>query len=166
VRLATYKAAHGDCNVPRGWAEDPRLGRWVVDQRHYKQKLDRGEPSHGMTAERVAWLTALGFVWDQHEAKWEAQLAQLAAYKVAHGDCNVPHRWAEDPRLGGWVSKQRVFKRKLDRGEPSCYMTAARAASLGALGFEWSPTSSRCSAEGPRQAGGEIHRGGPKFRPA
>ena len=29
-----------------------------------KKKLDRGEPCEGMTAERAARLTALGFAWD------------------------------------------------------------------------------------------------------
>jgi hypothetical protein len=56
-----YKRRHGDCNVPQGWAKDPRLGSWVNTQRMYKKKLDRGEPSPGMTAERAAKLAALGF---------------------------------------------------------------------------------------------------------
>jgi hypothetical protein len=99
VRLEAYKAEHGDCSVPRGWSEDPRLGKWVVDQRGRKRKLDRGEPSKGMTAERAARLAALGFVWEgsrNHldDAKWEAQLVLLAAYKAAHGDCKVPQHWA------------------------------------------------------------------------
>jgi hypothetical protein len=64
ARLVAYKAAHGDCSVPiKGWAEDPRLGRWVSNQRMLKRKLDRGESSEGMTAERAARLTAIGFVW-------------------------------------------------------------------------------------------------------
>jgi hypothetical protein len=65
TRLAVYKAAHGDCNVPWGWAKDPRLGRWVMTQRNLKWKLDRGFPSEGnqgMTAARAARLLALGFV--------------------------------------------------------------------------------------------------------
>jgi hypothetical protein len=70
-------------------------------------------------------------------AAWEAQLVRLAAYKEAHGECNVPKRWAEDPRLGTWVNNQRQLKRKLDRGEPSEGMTAERAARLEALGFAW-----------------------------
>ena len=49
-----YKAALGDCSVPQDWAEDPRLGMWVRDQRTraevYKGNLDRGEPSVRMTA--------------------------------------------------------------------------------------------------------------------
>jgi hypothetical protein len=51
--LAAYKAAHGDCNVTQGWSEDPRLGRWVTTQRKLKRKLDRREPSDGMTAARA-----------------------------------------------------------------------------------------------------------------
>jgi hypothetical protein len=142
ARLAAYKAAHGDCNVPRGWAEDPRLGTWVNKQRALKRKLGRGEPSWGMTAERAARLTALGLAWEgtkahPNEAEWEAQLARLAAYKAAHGDCNVPWGWPEDPRLGRWVNTQRALKRKLDRGEPSRGMTASRAARLTALGLVW-----------------------------
>jgi hypothetical protein len=139
ARLAAYKAEYGDCSVPKRWAEDPRLGKWVNNQRHLKRKLDRGEPSKAMTAERAARLTALGFVWDQHEAEWEAQLARLAAYKAAHGDCRVPDGWAEDPRLANWVKTQRSYKRRLDRGEPSAGMTAERAARLTALGLVWDP---------------------------
>ena len=130
--------------MPRGWAEDPRLGTWVNTQRKCKRKVDRGEPSPGMTVARAARLEALGFVWVaappsriMHDAAWEVQLARLAAYKAEHGDCNVPARWAEDPRLGSWVVTQRQGKKALDRGEATERMTAARAARLEALGFVW-----------------------------
>ena len=146
VQLVEYKAEHGDCKVPPGWAEDPRLANWVKRQRYLKRKLDGGKPCEGMTAARAAKLAAIGFVWDPHaqwevqwEAQWEVQLARLAAYKAEHGDCSVPVRGAEDPRLGTWVHTQRVLKRKLDRGEPSKGMTAARAARLTALGLVWDP---------------------------
>jgi hypothetical protein len=64
AQLAAYKAAHGDCRVPQGWAEDPGLSNWVNNQRQCKGKLDRGEPSEGMTVARVAKLNALSFVWN------------------------------------------------------------------------------------------------------
>ena len=63
MRVAAYKAAHGDCSVPQGWAEDPPLARWVAHQRQGKKKLDCGEPSKGMTVARVAELDKLGFNW-------------------------------------------------------------------------------------------------------
>ena len=71
------------------------------------------------------------------DAGWEAQLSKLKKYKRKHGDCNVPLRWAEDPKLAGWVNKQREYKKSLDRSEPSRGMTAARAAKMEALGFAW-----------------------------
>jgi hypothetical protein len=62
-KLKAYKQKHGDCNVPKGWAEDPRLGTWVNNLRMLKWQLDGGEPGQGLTAERAAKLTALGFAW-------------------------------------------------------------------------------------------------------
>jgi hypothetical protein len=87
-----------------------------------------------------------------HEAAWEAQLARLAAHKAAHGDCNVPTRWAEDPPLGNWVNNQRMRKKALDRGDPRPGMTAGRAARLDALGFAWAP--------GPKAGGAALHNEG------
>ena len=142
AQLEAYMRTHGDCNVPQAWAEAPGLLNWVYHQRKLKKKLDRGDPSQGMGAARAAKLDALGFAWEgskTDDAGWQAQLAKLKQYKRRHGDCNVPKGWAEDPPLGSWVNKQRKGKLKLDRGEPSLGMTAARAAQLDKLGFNWSP---------------------------
>jgi hypothetical protein len=161
VRLAAYKRKHGDCSVPRGWAEDPRLASWVNDQRARKKALDRGKPSPGMTAARAVRLEALGFAWEILDAAWEANLARLAAYKAEHGDCNVPVRWAEDPRLGTWVKTQRARKKALGRGEPNDGMTAERVAKLTSLGFNWDGT--KRSSEDVQSAGSAS--GSPKKQP-
>jgi hypothetical protein len=154
AKLTSYKQRHGDCNVPKGWAEDPVLARWVVYQRRGKRLLDCCEPSRatrGMTAARVAKLEAVGFAWELsaeelgkqyskgalNDAGWEVQLAKIKVYKRSHGDCNVPRNWAEDPTLGIWVKDQRQSKKKLDRGDPRARFTAARAAKLAKLGFAW-----------------------------
>ena len=80
ARLAAYKAEHGDCKVRvrGGRAEDSRLGNWVSNQRRGKRTLDRGEPSRGMTAERVARLTALGFAWDPQKCSSKPSEARSA----------------------------------------------------------------------------------------
>jgi hypothetical protein len=178
ARLAAYKVEHGDCNVPNRWAEDPRLGKWVQHQRNNKRKIDHGEPGVGMTVERAARLAALGLVWDPKEAEWEAHLVRLAGYKAAHGHCNVPHGWAEEPRLSKWVSNQRERKRKLDRGEPSQGMTAERAARLTALGLVWNLVINRFGQEEVGQedgvssetqaaaVGGQHNGGGAEGQPA
>jgi hypothetical protein len=153
VKLKAHKRLHGDCNVPQRWAEDPKLGSWVRDQRKCKRALDRGDARPQMTPARVAKLDELGFAWElsaaeltkqrsegrRCDAGWEAQLVKLEAYKRRHGDCNVPNRWVEDRQLGKWVDTQRTLKKVLDRGEPSRGMTLARAVKLDALGFAWAP---------------------------
>jgi hypothetical protein len=165
AKLTRYRTAHGHCNIPWQWADDPRLSSWIFRQRQEKRKRDRTEPCNGMTTARVAKLTALGFGWELGARKdivvWESQLAKLGQYMAAHGDCNVPRGWAEDPRLSNWVSTQRRVKKKLDRGEPSTGMTAARAAKLTALDFAWelsAATISKQNGEGARDdVGWEAH---------
>jgi hypothetical protein len=157
VRMTTYRAAHGDCDVPNLHADDLPLGRWVDKQRTLKRKLDRGEPCEGMTAERAARLTALGFTWDAAAAAWEAQFVRLTTYRAAHGDCDVPKRYAKDkPPLGRWVGNQRTLKRKLDHGEPSGMMTAKRAAQLTVLGFAWGCAPKAAGAALPNEAAWEA----------
>jgi hypothetical protein len=161
AKLKAYQRRHGDCNVPQGWAEDPGLGNWVDNQRKYKKALDRGEPSHRITAALAAKLKALGFAWkmsveaiskrnskaNRDDAGWEVNLAKLKEYKRKHDDCNVPRSWAEDPRLGNWVDDQRARKKALDHGEPSPRIMAARAAKLDALGFAWALSAAAISKQ-------------------
>jgi thiamine pyrophosphokinase len=143
ARLAAYKEAKDHCNVQI--VEDDELGNWVKRQRNIKRNYDKGENFQGMTAERVAQLDALGFVWEKND-KWDAMLARLEDYKAVYGDYNVPDRWAEDPGLGRWVTQQRSNKRKLDRNEYSEGMTSERVARMSALGFVWNPRRGRCGA--------------------
>ena len=92
--------------------------------------------------------------------KWGGKFSKLAAYQARHGDCNVPYKWADDPKLGKWVDNQRSLKKLLDRGEPKCKgMTAARAAKLSKLGFAWEELP-----ESPVQ-GRAVKVGRPKKQP-
>lgn len=38
---------------------------------------------------------------------WEARFEQLKQYQVEHGDCNVPQKYTDNPKLGAWVKVQR-----------------------------------------------------------
>ena len=82
---------------------------WTAPARRKKAAWRAGRPSAGGpsgAAEATAGL-ADALRGRGHGTEWEAQLARLVAYKAAHGDCNVPKRWAEDPRLATWVTTQR-----------------------------------------------------------
>ena len=137
-QLRAFKEEHGHCNVPLGWADDPALGKWVAKQRVAKKRLDRGEASARITAERVAVLEGMGFEWSL-QIDWKDRVKKLGAFKEEHGHCNVPQGWPEDPALGGFVNSQRDHKKKLDSGEPARGLTVERVAVLDEMGFEWAP---------------------------
>ena len=144
LKLAAFKAEHGHCRCPRGRVSKrhPELGRWVGKQRQCKKRLDAGDSSPSITVERVAKLEALGFEWSPplggiDEAGWEARLSKLAAFKAEHGHCRVLWGHPADPKLGRWVGNQRMYKKRLDAGEPSSCITEERVAKLEAIGFEW-----------------------------
>ncbi|MBF0463073.1 MAG: Helicase associated domain protein [Magnetococcales bacterium] len=120
--LVHYQEQFGRCVITRGTG-DPRLSPWVATQRQARL--------HGhLSPVRIERLDALGFVWDQKEVVLEEMLAELAAFQQAHGHCNVPVPWANNPALGLWVQFQRQEYKK-GRLDPR------RIQRLEALGFVW-----------------------------
>jgi superfamily II DNA or RNA helicase len=99
-QLESYKATHGDCDVPQKWADNRHLATWVVTQRQAKRK---GK----LPGESVHRLDSLGFVWEARGTRWEQMFGLLARYKYEHGNCNVPQNYSENPQLARWLSKQR-----------------------------------------------------------
>ena len=123
--LAIYKQTHGDCNVRRGWKDDPALGRWCSKQRARYRK-------NNLPTDRILRLEDLGFVWHPVEATWETMFADLVAYKQTYGNCNVPDRWKNNPELGTWCKEQRTnYKRK--------NLSPDRVNRLNKLGIVWHP---------------------------
>jgi len=61
--LSQYKARFQDCRVPKTCHQFPSLRRWVDTQRSEFAKVQRGEGSPILTAERIRLLDALGFEW-------------------------------------------------------------------------------------------------------
>jgi hypothetical protein len=60
-KLKEYHRIKGNCNVPRGWKEDPTLGTWNNSQRIQYAKNETGEAV--MDSERIQKLEQLGFAW-------------------------------------------------------------------------------------------------------
>jgi hypothetical protein len=126
--LAAYQKMNGHCRVPRIWPENQRLANWVATQRIVRK-------SENLSRGRMAQLTALGFCWNtlQRAAeKWEAQLAELAAYRRQFGHCRVPAFCPENRRLGNWVAAQRNLRKN---GK----LSTKQIARLDALEFIWDP---------------------------
>src|SRR5205823_7895284 len=103
--LEKHKEMHGNCNVSRDYADDPRLGAWMLKQR---AAMNDGK----LTAGRRAKLEGIGVTPRPIEAAWGEMFSLLSHYKNQHGDCNVPQHCPENQRLANWVSNQRQFRRK------------------------------------------------------
>lgn len=56
---------------------------------------------------------------------------KLEAYKRGHNTCNVPKRYAKDPKLGHWVHYQRTMCK-------SKKLSQDRKDMLESIGFVWS----------------------------
>ena len=121
--LLAHRDAHGNCNVPKNWPQNPILGRWVRTQR---SRYNRGK----LSDERIRRLEEIGFVWGTLEPAWEEMFTALLAYRDAHGDCNVPQVWPENPKLASWVRTQRRAY-KHSKVEPE------RIRRLEEIGFVW-----------------------------
>ena len=71
AELVAYAEEHGDCNVPRRFEANKKLGRWVMRQRTEYRLLMEGKRS-SMTEERIVTLNQIGFVWDtSHLGAWQ-----------------------------------------------------------------------------------------------
>jgi hypothetical protein len=135
--LADYRKMHGDCNVPRRYSENTKLGMWVMTQRsNYRLHLEGKKSS--MTLPRIHELESLGFRWgsSQGTAIWEDHLSELADYRKIKGHCNVPQNYSENTKLANWVSNQRCQHRFYQEGKKSS-LTLPRIRELESLGFEW-----------------------------
>ena len=123
LALVEYKRVHGDCNVPRGYPDNPQLSIWVGRQRTFKKKGT-------LNPTRIQKLESEGFSWDLLEDAWHEMYLALVEYKRVHGDCNVPKRSSDNPQLGSWVGGQRQAK-KQDK------LSSERIQKLEAIGFQW-----------------------------
>jgi len=152
VALVDFRCRHGHGNVPKGWAENPKLARWVARQRHLNRcgalRPDRRRRLEDLGALREAAPALRTKVLGPSEAApeagtrnqaWSRMLGVLAAFKSVQGHCSVPRRWAWNPVLARWVSEQRRLRRK-GRLSPE------RARQLEDLGFEWAGTRSLSAA--------------------
>ncbi|CAB9505289.1 helicase [Seminavis robusta] len=130
-RLQVYHQKHGNSDVPRKCESDPRLGRWVQQQRrdYREEKLPH---------DKVALLENLYFVWRvaatakggvrrENMEEWNRMFAKLQQYQLEHGNCLVPREYEKDLELGRWVRQQRTRKSLSDE----------QKSQLDALGFMW-----------------------------
>ena len=131
--LRKYKAEHGTLKMPAGTS----LLFWLHNQRHEIRKFKRGQHT-SMTLEKMHQLEQVGVHVKLVEPRaaaetktWEERLADLVEYKKLHGHTLVKN----DCPLGRWVSKQRVFFNRMQKGQQASTMTPERVFKLAQIGF-------------------------------
>ena len=137
--LVEYAKLHGDCMVPQNYSEKPELGMWVNMQRKEYKRWKEGKLNRCFTEERIRLLEKIGFDWDPFESAWMERYNELVEYAKLHGDCMVPHNYAEKPELGIWVNNQRQNYKRWKEGKLNRYFTEERIRLLEKIGFDWDP---------------------------
>jgi len=101
-RLIQYQQQNGNCLVPSRYDQDLKLGHWVAAQREARTKINSTKKN---------LLDSINFVWSirgkYDRSSWDDVFDRLVKYKRHHGNCKVPQRYKEDPKLGSWVDWQR-----------------------------------------------------------
>jgi hypothetical protein len=133
AELAAYVEANGTARMPDGYktADGFGLGVWC---RARRQEKNTGH----LTAERVAALDALGFIWDPWAEAFDLGMATLVEYVRTHGDASVPsdYRTENGFNLGKWCSHRRNDYR-------DGRLSPERVEKLQALGFVWNLVKDR-----------------------
>jgi hypothetical protein len=96
-----------------------KLSMWVQHQRAFFKKGN-------LSAEKIAQLNKLGFLWDVEMERWDENYKELKKYYEEHGNSDYP----VNTKLGIWVSTQRYSYKK---GK----LSDEKINSLNRIGFKW-----------------------------
>ncbi|MEQ1859602.1 MAG: helicase associated domain-containing protein [Chthoniobacteraceae bacterium] len=132
VELAEFKERLGHTRVPRQWAENEKLGRWVEHQRLRGRRRE-------ISADQRRRLRTLGFQFrlgetrvEEHDRKLDEMLARLRAYKRRYGHAGVLR--SRDFQLWQWIGSQRRYR-------ASDVLRDYRRKRMDAAGFPWKPVA-------------------------
>mmetsp|Transcript_24087 Transcript_24087/g.29240 ORF Transcript_24087/g.29240 Transcript_24087/m.29240 type:complete len:170 (-) Transcript_24087:347-856(-) len=138
--LKDYNEKNGNCNVTSSFLENQELADWTAAQRDdYKAIEGSVKLEHpavltpeALTNKRMDKLKSLGFDFDFGRARttaikirgtsrqnvvWETHLEELKKLREEKGNCLVPCRYRDNPKLGIWVKTQRYQYQHLIQGK-------------------------------------------------
>jgi len=105
--LTEFRNQFGHTRVPYQWEANQQLAAWV-----YRMKTTKSE----LSAQKLELLNLVGFDWNVSRktvVAWEEMYDRLIKFKQEFGHTRVPVKWAQDPKLGKWVSRMRQEKENL-----------------------------------------------------
>ncbi|ETW06434.1 hypothetical protein H310_02690 [Aphanomyces invadans] len=148
LALQAYKAIYGDLLVAYNFTVPTDDSRWPPET--WNLKLGHAvhnirQNGHDMSSERLAQLTALGFVWDHLESTWDVKVTALQFYKHVHGNAAVPYGFVVPGEGAVPIWPRETWGMKLGHAVHNMRqnmdeMPVARRSVLNALGFAWQST--------------------------
>ena len=78
--LCEFKAQFGPCLLQFGYSSDPKLGRWVANQRHDNKLYSEGKQRH-ITPQRMRELESVEFVQDPLADVWNLRFRHLRDFR-------------------------------------------------------------------------------------
>ena len=134
--LKAFKDKHGHINVKP--SQDKTLNKFISNARAARKNPAKVHAAK-LTADRIAWLDALGFEWGpmiNPVKTFEERLKDLVAYKEEHGHLRIMEK---EKSLARWCKDMRQARRHGKESGKS--LTEEQIASLDAIGFIWSPST-------------------------
>jgi hypothetical protein len=134
-QMREFRIINGHCRVPMKFAENPKLGWWVANQR--KSRKGSGSTKR-MTPERIALLDAIDFVWgkDSNPVPWESRYQELVKYHQTVGHCDIPFHPTSPSTLATWCAAQRTEYRRFQKGSDTM-LTLEQIGKLNEINFSW-----------------------------
>ena len=134
--LLDYYQKHGRTKVDNNDKENSSLRHWIANQSRHKARL---------APDQTKLLDDLNFVWvdlrrgisskydhlPKKEAFWMTRFDQLQAYQNQFNHCNLSSKSETHPKLGRWVSAQRLLFKKNKLSKQHIDL-------LNSLDFDWS----------------------------
>jgi hypothetical protein len=121
ARLALYREAHGDAQVPKKFEADPLLGAWVAACRRRSDPMLNGGAST-LSPEQTEKLNKAEFAWEPKKRCGSAFMRGLREFASAMADDSPPDE--------AWCRTQRRARRQ---GK----LSDQRVSYLEKFGFDW-----------------------------
>mmetsp|Transcript_17202 Transcript_17202/g.35492 ORF Transcript_17202/g.35492 Transcript_17202/m.35492 type:complete len:243 (+) Transcript_17202:207-935(+) len=137
--LREYRIFHGDCLVPRQYKENPKLGRWISNERTYYNNAKPGKKGTKTAPERQFQLERIGFSWGKKypsPLSWAEMYDKVVEWREKTGNCNIPHHATNPSALAKWCAYQRAEYKRRMRGRDSL-ITLDQIGKLYEIEFKW-----------------------------
>ena len=139
--LAKFKDRFGHCNIPKRYADNPRLGQWCHNMRQACNMHQKGQkPARDISGDRIERLEKIGFTIKStsRDIMLDMRFNELATFKSKFGHCNVPSRYDGNHALGRWCCEMRYAYNQLQKRKKSrSPLSEDVIERLETIGFKW-----------------------------